>query len=101
VERITALTLAEGDNFRAVAMRGLPEAFADVLRRPFPGQNFHERLLEGCVHIAQPTPPLLEQFDPRRNVANASGTLPAFSHRIPTKVRKKSALASLPALAAS
>jgi hypothetical protein len=55
VERITALTLAEGDNFRAVAMRGLPEAFADVLRRPFPGQNFHERLLEGCVHIADLT----------------------------------------------
>src|SRR6516162_10248821 len=45
------LTLAEGDNFRAVAMRGLPEAFAEVLRRPFPRRDFHERLLGGCVHI--------------------------------------------------
>jgi len=46
------LTLEEGDNFRAVAMRGLPEAFAEVLRRPFPRRDFHERLLGGCVHIA-------------------------------------------------
>src|SRR6516165_2221559 len=46
------LTLADGDNFRAVAMRGLPEAFAEVLRRPFPRRDFHERLLGGCVHIA-------------------------------------------------
>ena len=49
------LTLADGDNFRAVAMRGLPEAFAEVLRRPFPRRNFHERLLSGYVHHADLT----------------------------------------------
>jgi adenylate cyclase len=45
------LTLAEGDNFRAVAMRGLPEAFAEVLRQPFPRRDLHERLLSGFVQI--------------------------------------------------
>jgi PAS domain S-box-containing protein len=49
------LTLADGDNFRAVAMRGLPEAFAEVLRRPFPRRDLHERLLSGFVQIADLT----------------------------------------------
>jgi hypothetical protein len=50
------LTLADGDNFRAVAMRGLPEAFAEVLRQPFPPRrDFHDRLLNGFVQIADLT----------------------------------------------
>jgi adenylate cyclase len=49
------LTLADGDNFRAVAMRGLPEAFAGVLRQPFPRRNFHEQLLSGYVQITDLT----------------------------------------------
>jgi len=50
------LTLADGDNFRAVAMRGLPEAFAEVLGQPFPPRRgFHDRLLSGYVQIADLT----------------------------------------------
>jgi signal transduction histidine kinase len=30
-----SLTLAEGEHFRAVAMRGIPDEFAEVLQRPF------------------------------------------------------------------
>jgi GAF domain-containing protein len=45
------LSLAEGDNFRAVAMRGMPEALAEVLRQPFPRTDLHERLLAGFVQI--------------------------------------------------
>jgi GAF domain-containing protein len=52
------LTVAEGEYFRAIAMRGIPEGFAEVLRRPFvPTREFHERLLGGerFIHTADLT----------------------------------------------
>src|SRR5262249_9254912 len=33
--------------FRAVATRGLPEQFVQVMRQPFPGDAFHQRLVRG------------------------------------------------------
>jgi GAF domain-containing protein len=50
------LTIREGDQFRTVAMHGVPEPFAALLRRPFsaaPGGGV-DRLLQGerIVHIA-------------------------------------------------
>src|SRR5205823_9709290 len=42
------LTVADGEYFRAVATRGMPEAFAELLRRPHrPTPEFQERLLAG------------------------------------------------------
>jgi class 3 adenylate cyclase len=52
------LTVADGEYFRAIAMRGIPGAFAEVLRRPFvPTREFHERLLGGerFIHTADLT----------------------------------------------
>jgi GAF domain-containing protein len=48
------LTASEGEHFRAVAMHGMPDGFAEILRRPFyPTHGFQDRLLEGegIVHI--------------------------------------------------
>jgi GAF domain-containing protein/CheY-like chemotaxis protein len=67
------LTLADGDSFRAVAMRGLPQAFADVLRRPFPRRDFHERLLNGFVHIADLTAPEFSSDSPVYRAAIGPG----------------------------
>jgi GAF domain-containing protein len=50
-----ALTIADGEYFRAVATRGMPQAFAEILRQPFhPYPAFQDRLLrgEGVVHVA-------------------------------------------------
>src|SRR5260370_1327904 len=52
------LTVVEGEYRRAVATHGMPEAFAEVLRRPFQlGHDFQQRLLsgDGIVHIADIT----------------------------------------------
>ncbi len=52
------LTVTDGEYRRAVATRGMPEAFAEVLRRPFQlGHDFQQRLLsgDGIVHIADIT----------------------------------------------
>jgi PAS domain S-box-containing protein len=67
------LTLADGENFCAVAMRGLPQAFADVLRRPFPRRDFHERLLDGVVHIADLTAPEFSSDTPVYRAAIGPG----------------------------
>jgi GAF domain-containing protein len=41
-----SLQIADGENFRAVAVRGMPEAFADFIRRPLqPGPNHPVREL--------------------------------------------------------
>jgi PAS domain S-box-containing protein len=47
---VGTLLLYDGEKFRAVAVRGFPEAFADRLRQGFvPGPNLpHRRLLEGA-----------------------------------------------------
>jgi GAF domain-containing protein/CheY-like chemotaxis protein/HPt (histidine-containing phosphotransfer) domain-containing protein len=42
-----SLTLAEGDRFRAVAMRGVADEFAEVLRQPFDSGFLGERLSRG------------------------------------------------------
>jgi two-component system NtrC family sensor kinase len=67
------LTLADGDNFRAVAMRGLPEAFAEILRRPFPRRDFHDRLLNGFVQIADLTAPSFTSDSPVHRAASGLG----------------------------
>ncbi|HEX3522942.1 MAG TPA: GAF domain-containing protein, partial [Stellaceae bacterium] len=42
------LTVADGQNFRAVATRGLPDALGELVRQPFlPAHDFHQRLLAG------------------------------------------------------
>jgi PAS domain S-box-containing protein len=48
-----ALALYDGENFRAVAIRGYPEPVAELIRRPFRGNIFHRRLERGepYVHI--------------------------------------------------
>ena len=50
-----SLTLADGEYFRAVATRGIPQAFDEILRQPFrPFPGFQERLMRGedFVHEA-------------------------------------------------
>ncbi len=70
------LTLADGDNFRAVAMRGMPEAFAEVLRRSFPPRRgFHDRLLGGFVQIADLTAPEFSSDNPVHRAAIGPGAV--------------------------
>jgi GAF domain-containing protein len=70
------LTLADGDNFRAVAMRGMPEAFAELLRRPFPPRRgFHDRLLGGFVQIADLTAPEFSSDNPVHRAAIGPGAV--------------------------
>ena len=49
-----SLHIADGEAFRAVAVRGMPEAFADFIRHPFrPGPNHPVRkLIEGAPFAA-------------------------------------------------
>jgi signal transduction histidine kinase/HPt (histidine-containing phosphotransfer) domain-containing protein/ActR/RegA family two-component response regulator/prephenate dehydratase len=46
-----SLTLAEGEHCRAVAMRGMPEEFARVLRQPFDPGLLGERLSSGELFV--------------------------------------------------
>ena len=46
-----SLTLAEGQHFRAVATRGMPEEFAEVLRQPFHAGPFGDQLSGGSPFI--------------------------------------------------
>jgi GAF domain-containing protein len=53
-----ALTIPDGEYFRAVATRGIPQAFAEILRQPFhPYPALQDRLLRGedVVHVADLT----------------------------------------------
>src|SRR6516225_4296094 len=47
------LALYDGEYFRAMAVRGYPEPLAEMLRRPFRGNAFHQQLVRGerYVHI--------------------------------------------------
>ena len=69
-----ALTIYDGELFRAVALRGVPEAFAEVLRRPFPARpDFRERLLAGYVHIADITAAEFSSNNPVHRAAIGPG----------------------------
>src|SRR5207253_1672342 len=54
-----ALMTYDGEYYRAVALHGMPEAFAQLMRQPFrpPGSGPQERLLEGerLIHIPDVT----------------------------------------------
>src|SRR5215470_5317446 len=41
------LVLYDGEYFRAVAIRGYPEQVAEIIRQPFRGNAFHQRLVDG------------------------------------------------------
>jgi two-component system NtrC family sensor kinase len=49
-----ALALYDGENFRAVAIHGYPEAVAEEIRRPYGGNVFFQRIVGGerFVHIS-------------------------------------------------
>jgi len=42
-----ALAVYDGEHFRAVAIRGYPDQVAEVIRRPYRGNAFHQRLVRG------------------------------------------------------
>jgi GAF domain-containing protein len=48
-----ALSIFDGEHFRAVATRGLPEEMVGVVRRPYRGNAYHQQLVrrERYVHI--------------------------------------------------
>jgi GAF domain-containing protein len=62
-----ALTIADGEYFRAVATHGIPQAFAEILHRPFhPSRYLQHRLLQGdgVAHIADLTDPEFSSDEP-------------------------------------
>jgi GAF domain-containing protein len=70
-----SLTTYDGEYFRAVALRGMPEPFADLLRRPFQpaGSGVEERLLQGerLIHILDLA--TLDAVTPNRRAAIEAG----------------------------
>ncbi len=69
-----SLTVADGEYFRAVAMRGMPEELAAVLRRPFriPGRLAELAGGDGVVHIADLTAAQFSSDDPIHRAATGS-----------------------------
>src|SRR5262249_17507390 len=62
-----ALTIADGEYFRAVATHGIPQAFAEILHQPFhPSRYLQQRLLQGdgVAHIADLTDPEFSSDEP-------------------------------------
>src|SRR6516162_727828 len=61
-----SLSVFDGEHFRAVTTRGMPEQFAAVVREPFRGNVFHERLKGGerYVHIPDALATTSELNDP-------------------------------------
>ena len=70
-----SLTLAEGQHFRAVAMRGMPDEFAEVLRQPFYPAPSLERLTGGepFVQIADVTAVEFSSDNPVHGAAVGAG----------------------------
>ena len=70
-----SLTLADGERFRAVALRGMPEEFADVLRQPFYSGALGEQLSAGkpFVQIADLTAAGFSTDDPVHRAAVGPG----------------------------
>src|SRR5256714_4043922 len=60
------LAVFDGECFRGVATRGYDEDFAEVLRSPFRGNAFHQRLVqgEGYVHVPDAAAVASELDDP-------------------------------------
>ena len=60
-----ALVLFDGEHFRAVATRGYGEEFVAVVRQPFRGNAFHQRLIDGerYVHIQDAHSAASELYD--------------------------------------
>src|SRR5215831_3585982 len=48
------LFVFEGGYFRAIAVRGYPDEFAELLRRPFHGNPFHQQLVGGTRYVQIP-----------------------------------------------
>jgi class 3 adenylate cyclase len=69
------LTTYDGEYFRAVALRGMPEPLADLLRQPFqpPASGVEERLLQGerLIHILDLA--ALDATTPNRRAAVDAG----------------------------
>jgi two-component system, NtrC family, sensor kinase len=51
------LVIYDGEHFRLVAERGMPAAFAELVRQPFPARGARQRLVDGAafVHVADVT----------------------------------------------
>src|SRR5262249_52338358 len=72
------LTIYDGDYFRAVALNGVPERFAEMLRRPYrPAHGFGERLLGGepFIHVPDIAALLPRQEDPIAHAAVELGRI--------------------------
>jgi GAF domain-containing protein/ActR/RegA family two-component response regulator/HPt (histidine-containing phosphotransfer) domain-containing protein len=69
------LTVPEGEYFRAVAMQGIPEGFAEVLREPFRPGVLAQRLLVGEPFVHLPDVTAVESWpnDPLRCAAIGPG----------------------------
>jgi len=67
-----ALTIADGEYFRAVGTHGIPQAFSEILHRPFHLSRYlQQRLLrgDGVAHIADLTDPEFSSDEPIHRAA--------------------------------
>ncbi len=69
------LTFFDGESCRAIAMRGIPEGFAEVLRQPFQPGGLTEKLSSGAafVHIADLTEAQYSSDNPLHRAAIGAG----------------------------
>ena len=69
------LTVFDGESCRAIAMRGIPEGFAEVLRQPFQPGGLTEKLSSGAafVHIADLTEAQYSSDNPLHRAAIGAG----------------------------
>src|SRR6516164_10506497 len=59
-----ALSLYDGEYFRVVALHGHSEAVAEVVRQPFPGNDYLLQLPGGAPYVPVPDIQALEVTDP-------------------------------------